>query len=64
MPDVEENDHARMMSVYITLEELAEWVGSPIGSLSVSHVDTAPNKGDSAAVRITLREDCTKLQDE
>jgi len=64
MPDTEENDHIRMMSVYITLDELAEWVDSPAGSLSVSHVDTAPNRGDAAAVRITLRQDCTKLQDE
>ena len=42
--------------VYITLEELASWIGRPVEGLRVSHLDNAPDDKDKS-VRICLIEE-------
>jgi len=58
LPEVLVTDHYKTIAIYLTKDDLANMVELPVDTISVSHVDRAPNRED-AVVRITLMQDCT-----
>ena len=58
LPEILVTDHYKIITIYLTKDDLANMVELPMDTISVSHVDRAPNRED-AVVRITLMQACT-----
>jgi len=55
MPDHEVARHTREHRIYLSIGDIAAWMKVPAASISVRHVDRAPDR-DDRVVRICLLE--------